>query len=210
MLRWTAAPHRAAPDGHPAASQAADAAGEELAQQGPAGAARLSRWSRTLLVETAAAARRIAPSTKTSASARATSIAPSAWPASQWTARRWSWPAPLSAPVRVEAAGHVSSRRSHRPGRRGHSRRKRRRAGDRPELAAGHRSRSGRLHRLSPREARRRAGSASRPRSRWSGPAFTMRNVQPGHTYDYAVSAIDQDGHESARSAEAEETVPEP
>jgi hypothetical protein len=34
--------------------------------------------------------------------------------------------------------------------------------------------------------------------------------VQPGHTYMYAVSAVDQQGHESARSAEAEETVPGP
>jgi hypothetical protein len=34
--------------------------------------------------------------------------------------------------------------------------------------------------------------------------------VQPGHTYFYAVSAIDQEGHQSARSAEAQETVPGP
>jgi len=42
------------------------------------------------------------------------------------------------------------------------------------------------------------------------GPAFHDAQVQPGHTYRYAVSAIDQAGHESARSAEAEETVPGP
>ena len=42
------------------------------------------------------------------------------------------------------------------------------------------------------------------------GPAFHDTNVQPGHTYRYAVSAIDQGGHESARSVEAEETVPNP
>ena len=42
------------------------------------------------------------------------------------------------------------------------------------------------------------------------GPAFHDTQVQPGHTYSYAVTAIDQLGHESARSAEAEETVPNP
>jgi len=42
------------------------------------------------------------------------------------------------------------------------------------------------------------------------GPAFHDNQVQPGHMYRYAVSAIDQSGHESARSAEAEETVPNP
>ncbi len=42
------------------------------------------------------------------------------------------------------------------------------------------------------------------------GPAFHDANVQPGHTYSYAVSAIDREGHESARSAEAQETVPGP
>jgi hypothetical protein len=41
-------------------------------------------------------------------------------------------------------------------------------------------------------------------------PAFHDSQIQPGHTYRYAVSAIDQSGHESARSAEAEETVPNP
>jgi hypothetical protein len=42
------------------------------------------------------------------------------------------------------------------------------------------------------------------------GPAFHDAHVQPGHTYRYAVSAIDQLGHESSRSPEAEETVPNP
>jgi hypothetical protein len=42
------------------------------------------------------------------------------------------------------------------------------------------------------------------------GPAFHDAHVQPGHTYHYAVSAVDQDGHESARSAETQETVPNP
>jgi fibronectin type 3 domain-containing protein len=42
------------------------------------------------------------------------------------------------------------------------------------------------------------------------GPAFHDAQVQPGHSYRYAVSAVDQGGYESARSAEAEETVPNP
>ncbi len=41
-------------------------------------------------------------------------------------------------------------------------------------------------------------------------PAFHDALVQPGHTYRYAVSAISQSGHESALSAEAVETVPNP
>ena len=41
-------------------------------------------------------------------------------------------------------------------------------------------------------------------------PAFHDLQVLAGHTYRYAVSAIGQNGHESARSAEAEETVPTP
>lgn len=41
-------------------------------------------------------------------------------------------------------------------------------------------------------------------------PGFHDSNVQAGHAYVYAVSAVDQQGHESARSAEAEETVPTP
>jgi hypothetical protein len=42
------------------------------------------------------------------------------------------------------------------------------------------------------------------------GPAFHDAHVQAGHSYIYAVSAIDQGGHESGRSGEAEETVPNP
>jgi hypothetical protein len=42
------------------------------------------------------------------------------------------------------------------------------------------------------------------------GPAFHDSRIQPGRTYRYAVTAIDQGGHESARSAEAEETAPNP
>jgi hypothetical protein len=41
-------------------------------------------------------------------------------------------------------------------------------------------------------------------------PVFHDTRVVAGHTYHYAVSAIDQGGHESARSAETEETVPNP
>jgi len=40
------------------------------------------------------------------------------------------------------------------------------------------------------------------------GPGYHDPNVQPGHTYSYAVTAIDQDGLESDRSAEASDTVP--
>jgi hypothetical protein len=39
--------------------------------------------------------------------------------------------------------------------------------------------------------------------------AFHDPGVQPGHTYIYGVSAVDQKGHESTRSADAEETVPQ-
>lgn len=41
-------------------------------------------------------------------------------------------------------------------------------------------------------------------------PDFRDANVLPGHIYIYAVSAVDEQGHESARSAPAEETVPGP
>jgi hypothetical protein len=40
------------------------------------------------------------------------------------------------------------------------------------------------------------------------GPGFHDPNVTAGRTYKYAVSAVDQEGHESARSTEAEETAP--
>lgn len=43
-----------------------------------------------------------------------------------------------------------------------------------------------------------------------AGPAFHDAQVQPGHTYHYAVTAVDEEGHESARSEEAQETVPTP
>ena len=41
-------------------------------------------------------------------------------------------------------------------------------------------------------------------------PGFHDARVETGHTYRYAVTAIDQGGRESARSAETEETVPTP
>jgi hypothetical protein len=41
-------------------------------------------------------------------------------------------------------------------------------------------------------------------------PAFHDAHVQPGRSYRYAVSAVGKDGHESDRSAEAQETVPQP
>jgi hypothetical protein len=40
------------------------------------------------------------------------------------------------------------------------------------------------------------------------GPGFHDAHVEPGHTYFYAVSAVGTDGLESARSTEAQETVP--
>ena len=40
-------------------------------------------------------------------------------------------------------------------------------------------------------------------------PAFHDTGIAAGHTYRYAVSAVDKNGSESARSAEAEETVPQ-
>jgi hypothetical protein len=42
------------------------------------------------------------------------------------------------------------------------------------------------------------------------GAAFHDGQVEAGHSYRYAVTSIGQSGHESARSAEAEETVPNP
>ncbi|MGO9326351.1 MAG: fibronectin type III domain-containing protein [Terracidiphilus sp.] len=42
------------------------------------------------------------------------------------------------------------------------------------------------------------------------GPGYHDSNVQPGRTYIYAVTAIDQDRRESARSDEASDTVPAP
>lgn len=41
------------------------------------------------------------------------------------------------------------------------------------------------------------------------GPAYRDSQVQARHTYRYRVSSIDQTGHESAPSAETQETVPE-
>lgn len=40
-------------------------------------------------------------------------------------------------------------------------------------------------------------------------PAFHDAHVQPGHIYQYAVSAVGKDGRESNRSAEAQEMVPQ-
>ncbi len=48
------------------------------------------------------------------------------------------------------------------------------------------------------------------PAQPFIGPAFHDPNVQPGRTYSYAVTAIGQNGHESARSAAAQATVPGP
>ena len=43
-----------------------------------------------------------------------------------------------------------------------------------------------------------------------AGPAYRDTSVEAGHSYRYAVTAIDLTGHESKRSAEAEETLPRP
>lgn len=43
-----------------------------------------------------------------------------------------------------------------------------------------------------------------------AGPAFHDGQVHAGRTYRYAVSAVSQSGHESARSTETMETVPNP
>ena len=60
----------------------------------------------------------------------------------------------------------------------------------------------------------RREGDAAWQRISPAGPlvppAFHDAQVEPGHTYHYAVSSIGQNGHESPRSAETEETVPNP
>ena len=42
------------------------------------------------------------------------------------------------------------------------------------------------------------------------GPAFHDARVAPGRVYRYVVTAVDQGGHESGRSAEASDTVPNP
>jgi hypothetical protein len=42
------------------------------------------------------------------------------------------------------------------------------------------------------------------------GPSFHDTSVVSGHTYRYAVSAVDKAGHESGRSMETSETVPNP
>ena len=41
-------------------------------------------------------------------------------------------------------------------------------------------------------------------------PAFHDAQVQAGHSYRYAVSAVDKSGHESSRSNDAQDTVPQP
>lgn len=60
---------------------------------------------------------------------------------------------------------------------------------------------------------RREAGTTAAP-ARISPPAqpepsFRNTTAQPGHTYEYSVSATDRDGNESPRSAEVEESLPQ-
>jgi hypothetical protein len=47
------------------------------------------------------------------------------------------------------------------------------------------------------------------PEKPLTAPAFHDAGVQAGHTYQYAVSAVDQGGRASKRSGETEESVPE-
>ncbi|MDR3738711.1 MAG: fibronectin type III domain-containing protein [Terracidiphilus sp.] len=47
------------------------------------------------------------------------------------------------------------------------------------------------------------------PAALLTGPAYHDATVEAGKTYYYAVTAVDQGGHESGRSAEAAETVPD-
>lgn len=59
---------------------------------------------------------------------------------------------------------------------------------------------------------RREEGSSAAP-VRISGapqpaPSFRDLKAEPGHTYQYSVSAVDKDGNESARSAEVREGLP--
>jgi fibronectin type 3 domain-containing protein len=43
-----------------------------------------------------------------------------------------------------------------------------------------------------------------------TAPAFRDTTAQPGQLYRYAVTAVDQGGHESARSPEAHEALSKP
>ena len=54
------------------------------------------------------------------------------------------------------------------------------------------------------------SGPAARisPAAPIGAPAYRDLTAVPGHAYTYSVSAIDQDGNESARSTEVEETLP--
>jgi hypothetical protein len=60
----------------------------------------------------------------------------------------------------------------------------------------------------------RREGSSGwqriSPEGAQTAPAFHDAKVAPGHTYLYSVSAMGRNGHESPRSAEAQETAPGP
>jgi len=60
---------------------------------------------------------------------------------------------------------------------------------------------------------RREAGTSAQPQ-RVSGdveaaPSFHDTSAQPGHSYEYSVSAVDKDGNESPRSAGVEESLPQ-
>jgi hypothetical protein len=52
-------------------------------------------------------------------------------------------------------------------------------------------------------------GTAERISGPKPAPSFSDTTIVPGHRYGYAVSAVDRDGNESARSEEVEEELPE-
>lgn len=58
---------------------------------------------------------------------------------------------------------------------------------------------------------RRAAGSAATTRigAVAAAPSFRDTAAQPGHAYQYSVTAVDRDGNESPRSAEVEESLPQ-
>lgn len=63
-------------------------------------------------------------------------------------------------------------------------------------------------YRVYRREAGSNAAPVRLPGATDPAPSFRDATAQPGHTYEYSVSALDRDGNESPRSAEVEEALP--
>lgn len=63
-------------------------------------------------------------------------------------------------------------------------------------------------YRVYRREAGSNAAPVRLPGATDPAPSFRDATAQPGHTYEYSVSALDRDGNESPRSAEVEEVLP--